>query len=64
MIEEQGNVPPATASWLLVAGHVDKLMALAGMVGMPSLVKIDGLREDGRIYTVLLDGTADAGCRT
>lgn len=33
MIEEQGNVPPATASWLLVADHVEKLMALAGMVG-------------------------------
>lgn len=29
--------------------------------GQPSLVKIDGLREHGKIYTVMLDGPAEEG---
>ncbi|WP_448100413.1 hypothetical protein [Luteibacter jiangsuensis] len=44
--------------WLAIAHLVMELGRLA-QSGQPSLVKIDELREHGKIYTVKLDGPAN-----
>lgn len=49
-----------TQPWLCVASLVMRL-AESGRRGQSSLMKMDGLRESRRMYTILMDGDADTG---
>jgi hypothetical protein len=57
--------PPATGQteetdrWNRIALHVQAACALVERDGAWVLIKFDGLRDNGKIYTVMIDGAGD-----